>query len=102
MSKFGNEYNEKRNFIRMFVNADVEIIDPRDNQRYNGQGKNLSGDGALFTTDKEFTVNQILNLEIKTKESVMAASLTAEFEVIRVTELSAGGFEVAGTMLDVK
>ncbi|MCF6194333.1 MAG: PilZ domain-containing protein [Kangiellaceae bacterium] len=101
MSGLGSEYNEKRNFIRMFVNANVEIVDPQNSQRYMGQGKNLSGDGAMFTTDKEFTVNQRLNLEIKTEENSMT-SLTAEFEVVRVKELSGGGFEIAGTMLDVK
>ena len=101
MSDLGSEYDEKRNFIRMFVNANVEIIDPHDNQRYLGKGKNLSGDGAMFTTDKEFSVGQILNLEIKTEKSSMA-SLTAEFEVIRAEKLSSGEFEVAGTMLDVK
>jgi hypothetical protein len=101
MSGLGSEYDEKRNFIRMFVNANVEIVDPEDNQRYKGQGKNLSGDGAMFTTDKEFTVNQRLSLEIKTEESSMT-SLTAEFEVVRVKGLSDGGFEIAGTMLDVK
>jgi len=101
MSGLASEYDEKRNFIRMFVNANVEIIDPQDNQRYAGQGKNLSGDGAMFTTDKEFTVNQTLSLEIKTEES-STTSLTAEFQVIRVKQLSDGGFEIAGTMLDVK
>ncbi len=101
MSGLASDYNEKRNFIRMFVNADVEIIDPVDNQRYSGQGKNLSGDGALFTTSKAFSVKQKLNIEIKAEKDSVAA-LSAEFEVVRVDEISTGIYEIAGTMLDVK
>lgn len=101
MSGLGSDYNEKRNFIRMFVNADVEIVDPADNQRYSGQGKNLSGDGALFTTSKEFSINQRLNIEIKAEKGNTSA-LSAEFEVVRVDEVSTGVYEIAGTMLDVK
>ncbi len=101
MSSLSSKYDEKRNFIRMFVNADVEIINPSDNKRYNGQGKNLSGDGALFTSNQKFNVDQILNLEIKAEQSSLAA-LCAEFKVVRVEELSDGLYEIAGIMLNVK
>lgn len=100
MSGLGSEYDEKRNFIRMFVNAEVVIVDPTNNQTYSGKGKNLSGDGALFTTDQEFTVNQKLKLEIKSQQGSLA-SLSADFEVVRVNEVSSGCFEVAGIMLEV-
>ena len=101
MPSNGNEYNEKRNFIRMFVNADVEITDPKTNQVFKGEGKNLSGDGALFTTAEKFTVNQRLSLNISSEQSSLA-SLHADFEVTRVDEIEGGMFEIAGTMLDVK
>lgn len=97
----GNEYDEKRNFIRMFVNAEVKITDPVTSQTYQGEGKNLSGDGALFTTDNKFEVNQMLTLNISSEKSSLA-SLNAEFQVIRVDQLEDGRFEIAGTMLDVK
>lgn len=101
MSTMSNDYDEKRNFIRMFVNATVRITDPSTGNAYDGQGKNLSGDGALFTSKEQFSPNQMLNLEISTEESKLA-SLSAEFEVKRVVELPDGSYEIAGTMLSVK
>jgi len=100
MTSMGSEYDEKRNFIRMFVNASVIITDPATDETYKGEGKNLSGDGAMFTTDKFFDINQKLNLKISSEQSKLA-SLSAEFEVKRVEEISAGLFEIAGTMLEV-
>jgi len=101
MSTMSNDYNEKRNFIRMFVNATVKITDPATGNTYDGQGKNLSGDGALFTSKEKFSLNQKLNLEISTVESKLSA-LSAEFEVKRVDKLADGSYEIAGTMLSVK
>ena len=101
MQSMGSEYDEKRNFIRMFVNANVNITDPTTGNIYQGKGKNLSGDGAMFTTDGKFEVNQKLDLTITAENSKMA-SLNAEFEVIRVIDCGDGQYEIAGTMLDVK
>ncbi len=101
MPSTGNDYDEKRNFIRMFVNADVQITDPATSQVYKGQGKNLSGDGVAFTTKEKFELNQKLNLNISSERSAMA-SLNAEFEVKRVDQLEDGSFEIAGTMIDVR
>lgn len=101
MPSTGNDYDEKRNFIRMFVNADVQITDPATSQVYQGHGKNLSGDGAAFTTKEKFNINQRLTLNISSESSPMA-SLNAEFEVKRVDQLDDGSFEVAGTMVDVR
>jgi len=101
MPPSSNDYDEKRNFIRMFVNANVKINDPATNQDYQGRGKNLSGDGAMFTTDGEFQVGQKLNLTVSAEQGGIA-SLNAEFKVTRVNPLGDGEFDVAGTMLDVK
>ncbi len=101
MSSMSNDYDEKRNFIRMFVNATVRITDPSTGKTSDGQGKNLSGDGALFTTKEKYSVGQKLSLEISTDQSKLA-SLSAEFDVKRVEELADGSYEVAGTMLSVK
>ena len=101
MLSMGSEYDEKRNFIRMFVNANVDITDPATGNIYQGKGKNLSGDGAMFTTDGKFEVNQKLNLTVSAENSKVA-SLNAEFEVIRIKDCGDGQYEIAGTMLDVK
>jgi hypothetical protein len=85
----------------MFVNAEVTISDPATGDTFKGQGKNLSGDGALFITDREFKIDQKLSLEISSEKSNLA-SLSADFEVKRVESLGDGKFEVAGIMVDVK
>lgn len=101
MSTSSSEYDEKRNFIRMFVNAKVLITDPQTGKTFDGEGKNLSGDGAMFTTSEPFKVDQLLNLDISSEQSKLA-SLSAEFKVIRVDKVSDGSFVIAGTMIDVK
>lgn len=96
-----NDYNEKRNFIRMFVNAKVKITDPTTGNVFEGIGKNLSGDGAMFTTNEKFKVDQTLSVDISSEQSPLTA-LSASFEVVRVDEIGDGQFEIAGTMKDVK
>jgi len=101
MPSTDNDYNEKRNFIRMFVNAKVKITDPATGNVFEGTGKNLSGDGALFTTNEKFKVNHTLSVNISSAQSQVAA-LSASFEVVRVEEIDNGLFEIAGTLKDVK
>ena len=101
MPSTDNDYSEKRNFIRMFVNAKVKITEPTTGNVFEGIGKNLSGDGAMFTSNEKFKVNQILSVDISSEQSQLA-SLSASFEVIRVEEIDGGQFEIAGTMIDVK
>jgi len=101
MNSTNNDHSEKRNFIRMFVNAKVKVTDPATGNTYDAEGKNLSGDGAMFNSSEEFEVNQRLSLDIISEQSTLA-SLSADFEVIRVTKLDNGQFEIAGAMLDVK
>ncbi len=101
MPSMDNDYSEKRNFIRMFVNAKVKITDPITGNVFEGIGRNLSGDGAMFTTSEKFKINQTLNVNISSEKSNLAV-LSASFEVIRVEDIGDGLFEIAGTMIDVK
>ena len=85
----------------MFVNATVRITDPTTGNVFDGIGKNLSGDGAMFTTNEKFKVDQTLSVDISSEQSQLAA-LSASFEVVRVDEIEDGQFEIAGTLKDVK
>lgn len=100
MSSTNKDYEEKRNFIRMFVDAKVVITDPESGQTFNGDSKNLSGDGALLVTDREFKLNQILNVDIRSEQSRLSP-LSAEFEVKRVKPLDNGMFEIGGSIKSV-
>jgi len=94
------DYDEKRNFIRMFVNAKVNITDPKSGNIFHGVGINLSGSGAMFTTDKAFDVGQKLTVDISSEQSQLAP-LSAKFEVIRVTEDSDGSYCIAGSLAEI-
>ena len=101
MSSVSNDYEEKRNFIRMFVDAKVSITDPETGQVFEGDSKNLSGDGVMFVTEQEFHKNQILSVDIRSEQSKLAP-LKAEFEVKRVQKLNDDRWEIAGTINSVK
>jgi len=100
MTSVDQHYEEKRNFIRMFVDAKVTITDPETGQVYDGDSKNLSGDGVMFITDNKFDKNQLLTVDIRSEQSKLAP-LTAQFEVKRVIDLGGGKFEIAGTINSV-
>lgn len=101
MSTANHDYEEKRNFIRMFVDAKVTITDPLTGNTCEGESKNLSGDGVLFITSQKFQENQTLEVDIRSEQSKLAP-LKAQFSVKRIKELSDDKFEVAGTINDVK
>jgi len=95
------DYEEKRNFIRMFVDAKVIITDPETGQSFEGDSKNLSGDGVMFTTDQKFSENQKLSVNIRSEQSKLAPRC-AEFEVVRVIDNGNGEYEVAGRISVVR
>lgn len=100
MASTSKDYSEKRDFIRMFVNAKVNITDPQSGNTFSGIGINLSGGGAMFTTNEAFEVGQNLTVDISSDQSQLAP-LSAKFEVIRVTEDADGSFCIAGSLADI-
>ena len=100
MSTSNKDYSEKRDFIRMFVNAKVNITDPNSGSSFEGVGQNLSGNGAMFTTTEAFDVGQTLTVDISSNQSQLAP-LSAEFKVIRVTEDSDGQYTIAGSLENI-
>ncbi len=95
------DYGEKRNFIRMFIDADVSITDPATGQKYIGESRDLSGDGVSIVTKHEFELNQILEVNITSRHG-NNAPLSAKLEVKRVKKLDGELFEVAGPIDDVR
>ena len=101
MSSTNNDYDEKRNFIRMFVDAKVSVTDPETGQVFEGDSKNLSGDGVMFVTETKFEKEQVLTVDIRSEQSKLAP-LSAEFQVKRVEKLEDGRYEIAGTIEGVR
>lgn len=101
MSSLSHDHEEKRNFIRMFVDAKVTVTDPESGAKFEGDSKNLSGDGVMFISKEKFKKNQILNVDIRSQQSKLAP-LKAELEVKRVKDLKNGTYEIAGAINSVK
>lgn len=101
MQSDNQNYEEKRSFIRMFVDAKITIMDPSSHRTYDGETKNLSGNGIMFVTSEHFKMGQQLQVDLTSSQSQLPP-LSALFEVKRVKSLSDGQFEVAGTINQVK
>jgi len=97
MSITDKDYSEKRNFIRMFIDADVSITDPDSGEIFSGESKDLSGDGVSIVTKHQFKTDQALKLNIRSKKGG-ASPLTAVLAVKRVRQLDDGLFEIAGAI----
>jgi len=97
MSSVSKDFEEKRNFIRMFVNTKVTLTDPATGRTFDGDSKNLSGDGILVRTKAEFKLDQELNINVRSEKSKIAP-LSAQFTVKRIEKLDNGIFEIGGPM----
>ncbi len=88
------EYSEKRDFIRMYVNADIEFYVGGKKESFTGKSRDLSGKGISFSTSKELSAGDILQLTL-TVEITKVAPLELEVKVVRVETESADSFFVA-------
>ncbi len=93
-------YVEKRDFIRMFVDARVEVTDVDSGLTYSGEAQNLSGRGLAFVADFEPTMGSKLNVTVSSRQSRLPP-LAAEFIVVRVVAAGGGRFEIAGELTNV-
>lgn len=83
MSLNDRSYQEKRDFIRMRIDADINFLIEGKTERYSGRCKNISGAGILIETDKKLEVGTVLEVVVPS-ESTEIDNLEASVEVIRV------------------
>ncbi|HHJ14427.1 MAG TPA: PilZ domain-containing protein [Gammaproteobacteria bacterium] len=76
-------YEEKRDFIRVPVQCEVQLEALDSGRRFTAEGRNLSGNGVLFLTDEPLVPGQRLNLHIEATE-VLVSVLDATIEVVRI------------------
>lgn len=93
-------YAEKRDFIRMFVDARVEVVDVDTGITHNGEAQNLSGRGLAFVAEFEPAAGSVLNVIVSSRQSRLPP-LHAEFQVVRVIPAGGGRFEIAGELSKV-
>lgn len=90
------DYDEKRDFIRMGADHDLEYQLGGSSERKSGVCKNLSATGILFTTDASIPTGTRLTVNISPRYSVVAP-FNAEIEVLRAVPDGTGGqFNIAG------
>ncbi len=100
MKSLDREYEEKRDFIRMFVDAKVEITDPETNERFEGESRDLSAGGVAFNCDHSFEEGQKLSVKVSSVQSKLPP-LTADLIVIRSIKGDDGRYQIAGTIENV-
>jgi len=61
---FDQEFSEKRDFIRMFVDADVTFTINGESETYQGKSKELSGKGVAFTTQQTVNDGDVLDIKV--------------------------------------
>ncbi len=83
----GRGYTEKRNFIRMRVDANVSFTTAESQEKHNGRCRNLSGTGMLLETNKKLRVGNKINITLPSERSELP-NLEATAEVIRVNPLA--------------
>ncbi len=101
MSSLEREYEEKRDFIRMFVDAKVEITDPASGNECEGESINLSAGGVAFTSPTPFEINTTLQVKVSSLQSKLPP-LTADLNVIRCEKTANNLYEIAGSIANVR
>lgn len=96
MNQLDRDYAEKRDFIRMRVDADVSLL-------YAGQVipatcVDLSSSGMQIDAPRTFRVGEQLNVRIESDHPSLKG-LEAETEVVWVTDIDGGGQKLGLTIM---
>ena len=98
MSLDEQEYDEKRDFIRMFINAPVDFAISGSNDWNTGTGKDLSGGGLSFSSDKPMSEGEKVDIKLHPLTPV-TPPLEASVTVIRTDELEDNSY-IVSTRID--
>ncbi|MDF1645141.1 MAG: PilZ domain-containing protein [Pseudomonadales bacterium] len=96
-------YSEKRDFIRMKVNAEVTLVVNVDGKEIPGKCKDLSGAGMLIQiADEEISVgNQCLAIIKTAYEKLDEPDFKARIEITRVDKAETGGQIIGASIIEI-
>jgi c-di-GMP-binding flagellar brake protein YcgR len=79
--------SERREFLRVPINAEVRFHNLQDGGEQRGFVKNISGSGILFSSEEIFEPGTLLNLEVAAPDLQTGEPqpLRATVRVVRVT-----------------
>ncbi|KAB0494535.1 PilZ domain-containing protein [Pseudomonas vancouverensis] len=99
MSQTGRDYSEKRDFIRMRVDADVLLIHEGDEVQ--GVCIDLSSSGMQLEAPRQFKVGDRLNVRIDSDHAALKG-LEADTEVVWVKAQDQGNQKLGLTILKMR
>ena len=95
-------YDEKRDFIRMDTDHDLQFHEIGSSENRNGTCVNLSASGIMFMTEEELATGSQLEINITPQYSVVSP-FDATIEVIRThANGTPGRYAVAGKITSIR
>lgn len=97
-------YSEKRDFIRMKVNAEVTLIVNADGGEISGKCKDLSGAGMLIEIAGETALSigvQCLATIKTAYEKLDDPDFKARIEISRIDNLESGGQMIGASIIEI-
>lgn len=95
------DYDEKRNYIRMSVDCELSYKLADSSNFYTGTCTSISGSGVSFIADRPFEPGNAMEVNITPKNAI-TPPMTAFIEVVRNTKLDDGRYEIAGAIKSIK
>ncbi|WJW74739.1 PilZ domain-containing protein [Thiohalobacter sp. IOR34] len=83
-------YEEKREFMRMLLDCELQCQDVVSGERLLGRAHDLSSEGLAFSLERSFAPGDRLEVRIE-PERALVPPLHAEVEVLRVEPAGPGG-----------
>ncbi|GAA5215351.1 PilZ domain-containing protein [Corallincola platygyrae] len=93
-------HDDRRNFYRMMVNAEVTLIQVATDARYEGTCINLSATGMAVSVEEEIEADIELEVRLEAADQMVPA-LNANTKVIRCTPQGDGSYLLGLEILDV-
>ncbi len=95
------QYDEKRAYMRISIDSEMRYRLVDSTEFHAARCSSLSGSGVSFITTKTFDEGKAMEINL-TPQNEITPALTAFVEVVRVSPLLSGEFEVAATIKTIK
>lgn len=94
-------YNEKRDFIRMKINAAILLSNADSEHPIEAHCKDLSGAGMLIETSQEIPAGTVCNTKIPSSNEAFPA-LEARIKIIRCTTIDEQQFQLGAEIIEIE
>ncbi len=102
MSRLNIGNNEKRDYIRMNIDAQIKCRIRSTKEVFTGRCKNLSHTGLQFLTSKHLKEGTEIDIILKINDALGRPPLRARLAVKRINKIADQQYLVSGKLSDVK